>query len=90
MEDREKANVFEDHLKNINSCPGGPLFDPEWKTIIDRQVFIPIHLPISPILNTSHPLITPVTVTELQEHIKAPEEDTIDNRLIKEASPEFH
>lgn len=88
MEDREKANVLEDHLKNIHSCPGGPLFDPEWKTIIDRQVFIPT-------LDTSHPLITPVTVTELQEHIKklkikAPGEDTIDNRLIKEASPEFH
>lgn len=93
-EDREKANVFKDHLQNVHSCPDDPSFDPEWKSIMDRQVCIPTQLFINPSLDTNDPLITPVTTKEMQSHIKklkikAPGEGTIDNKLIKEASPEF-
>ncbi|KAL7370583.1 hypothetical protein ABVT39_004871 [Epinephelus coioides] len=36
-EKNEKANVFKEHLKNVHSCPEDPLFDPEWKEIVERQ-----------------------------------------------------
>ncbi|KAL7403374.1 hypothetical protein ABVT39_028188 [Epinephelus coioides] len=93
-EEKEKANVFKEHLKNVHSCPEDPLFDPEWKEIVERQVSLPTHLPITTNTDTNNPLIKAVTITKLQEHlkklkVKAPGEDGVDNRLIKESATEY-
>ena len=92
-EDMDKANVFKEHLEDVHSSPEDPLFDPEWKTIVERQVNLPTHI-VPDTTQPNHPLTQPPTLIELQQHIKklkvkAPGEDTIDNRLIKEAPPEY-
>lgn len=37
-EENQQAEVFKEHLQKIHSSPDDPLFDPEWKEIVEHQI----------------------------------------------------
>ena len=69
IEDNEtKATLFRNHLQNVHSCPGDPLFDKDWKTIVDREMQKTVYT--SNPTPVDHPLTRSVTIEEIKTHLK--------------------
>lgn len=91
-DNKTKAILFRNHLQNVHSCPNDPLFDKDWKIIVDREMQKTVYP--SNLTAVDHPLNRSVTIEEIKSHLKktknkAPGEDNIDSTLIKQAPDEY-
>ncbi|XP_064862156.1 probable RNA-directed DNA polymerase from transposon BS [Oncorhynchus nerka] len=91
-DNKTKATLFRNHLQNVHSCPDDPLFDKDWKTIVDREMQKTVYT--SNPTPVDHPLTRSASIEEIKTHLKktknkAPGEDNIDSTLIKQAPDEY-
>lgn len=67
-DNKTKETLFRNYLQNVHSCLDDPLFDKDWKNIVDREIQKTVYT--SNPTPVDHPLTRSVTIEEIKTHLK--------------------